>query len=191
MYLKRNNELQILLLFLSGYTKEFYLREISKKAGIPLKTTQTAVSFLEKENILKIKRDGKNKYFSLNLENIETKLFLEHAELYKTQLFLQKYTLFKTFLKNFKTESIIVLFGSFAKGTAGKESDADIFIISDKEEELPLHLLPYKVHKIHMTKGSYKKAMEEALIKEIEENHILLNNHSAYVNILWWKQHGQ
>jgi DNA polymerase sigma len=187
MYLKRNKELDVLLLFLGDYRREYYLREISEKAHVPLKTTQTILSALEREKILKAKQYGKNKYFSLNLENVETKYHLEHAELYKTHLFLQKYPLFKTFLKNLKTQSIIILFGSFAKGTATKESDCDLLTISDKKEELPSHLLPYKIHNIQMTTESYTKAQNETLIKEVEEHHVIFNNHSLYINMRWWK----
>lgn len=184
MYLKRNNELEVMQLFLHGFEKELYLREISNKTKLPLKTTQNTLSLLEKNKILKARTVGKNKYFCLNKENIETKFFLEHAELYKTQLFLQKYPLFKTFLKTLQTEAIIVLFGSYAKGTADKNSDCDLLIISEKKEEIPYHLLPYKVHEISIGKEAYKKAREknENLIKEIEENHVVFNNHSLFVD---------
>lgn len=191
MYLKRNNEFAVLQLYLKDYNRKFYLREISVLTKIPLKTTQNLTHALEKMKILKSTFEGKNKYFALHFDTPETQFFLEHAELYKTQLFLKKYPLFGTFLKALHTQDIVVLFGSFAKGTATKESDCDILIISDKKEELPLHLLPYTVHEIRMTQESYKKAKDETLLKEIEENHVLLKNHSAYINIRGWKQHGK
>lgn len=61
MYLKRNNELEILGLYLSGYTKQFYLREISRLAKLPLKNTQNTVHALEKGRILKSSHKGKKK----------------------------------------------------------------------------------------------------------------------------------
>ena len=193
MYLKRNNELGIMLLYLGDYSKRFYLREISTKTKIPLKTAYTFLSSLEKKKILKTTVDGKNKYFSLNRENIETKWYLIHAELYKTQLFVEKYPLWKTFLKSLEAKGILLVFGSFAKGTADTYSDCDILLISEQQEKLPFHLLPYKTHKIEMSGEAYKKAAEkgEALIKEIEENHVVLNNHSAYVDILWRQWYGK
>ena len=190
MYPKRNNELNVLQLYLKDYKKKFYLREISVLTKIPLKTTQNIVGALENAKILKSTIEGKNKYFALHLDTLETKWYLTHAELYKTQLFLRKYPLFSTFLKALRTDGMIVLFGSFAKGTATKDSDCDLLILSDKKEELPLHLLPYKVHDIRMTLESYKKAKDETLIKEIEENHIIFNNHSTYIN-LQWRKYGQ
>lgn len=187
MYQKRNKELTVLALYLGDYVKQFYLREISKLTKIPLKTTQNLVSNLEKKKIFKSVVRGKNKYFRLNLDNIQTKLYLSQAEIQKTIMFVNKYPLFKTFLKELRTDAPLIVFGSFAKFTADKNSDLDLLIISKKELKLPLHLLPYKVHKIKLSNADFEKALkkQETLIKEIEENHIILNNHSFYINNMW------
>ena len=186
MYQKRNKELDVISLYSGDYNAEFYLRQISKLAKLPLKTCQNALNCLEKEKILKSKIEGKNKYFSLNLNNIQTKSYILKAEIHKTEFFLEKYPAFKTFLKSINTNSTIIIFGSFAKFKADKNSDLDLFIISSKEEKLPSHLLPYKIHRNGLTEKSFKKAIhKETLIKEIKENHIILNNPSSYVNIMW------
>lgn len=187
MYPKRNKELNIIALYSGDYKAKFYLRQISKLAKLPLKTCQNILVNLEKERILKSKVDGKNKYFSLNLENISVKSFLLKAEIHKTDIFLEKYPEFKSFLKSINTNSILIAFGSFAKFKADGDSDLDLFIVSDKEEKLPFHLLPHKIHQTSLKEESFKKAIveEETLIKEIEENHIILNNPSSYVNIAW------
>ena len=185
MYQKRNKVLDVLGLFLADYNRQFYLREIARLTKIPLKTTQNIVKYLEKCNILKSSIRGRNKYFGLNKENPETKLFVLQAEVHKTVLFLEKYPLFRSFLKEIKTNSLIVVFGSFAKFQASKDSDVDILLVS--KEKLPFHLLAYNVHKIELPEKIFIKALEkqETLIKEIEVNHIILNNHSLYVNLMW------
>ena len=187
MYQKRNKELDIIALYSGNYKAKFYLRQISKLAKLPLKTCQNALINLEKEKILKSNVEGKNKYFSLNLDNIQTKSYLLKAEIYKTDNFLEKYSGFKTFLKSLNTNVLIIIFGSFAKFKADKNSDLDLFVVSEKEQKFPFHLLPYKVHQINLSEESFKKAIseKETIIKEIEENHIILNNHSSYVNIMW------
>ena len=88
MYLKRNKELDIITLYSGNYKAKFYLRQISKLAKLPLKTCQNALINLEKERILKSNVEGKNKYFSLNRENIQTRLQILHAEIHKTIIFL-------------------------------------------------------------------------------------------------------
>lgn len=187
MYLNRNNKLEVISLFRGDYKARFYLRKISKLSKLPLKTCQNALLLLEKTNILKSKIEGKNKYFSLNLENIKTKLYLQQAEIYQTDLFIEKYSQFKMFLKSLKITNPLIMFGSFAKFTADKNSDLDLLIISDKELKLPFHLLPVEPHQINMSEKTFLKAIDqqEDLIKGIEENHIILNNHSFYINIMW------
>ncbi|MBU1198661.1 MAG: nucleotidyltransferase domain-containing protein [Nanoarchaeota archaeon] len=187
MYLKRNKELGIIMLYLNDYKKQFYLREISRLTKTPLKTTQNKIKELEQKNILIGSQEGKNKYFKLNLSNIQTKFYLLQAEIYKTFLFLEKYPVFKTFLKEIKTLTPLIIFGSFARFKADKNSDLDLLKISMNELKLPLHLLPYELHKIDMTEATFIKSLsqQETIIKEIEENHVILNNHSFYVDNMW------
>jgi len=187
MYQNRNKELEIISLFRGNYKARFYLREISKLSKLPLKTCQNTLINLEKVKVLKSKIEGKNKYFSLNLENIKTKSYLQQAEIYRTDFFIEKQSHFKMFLKSLKITAPIIVFGSFAKFTADKDSDLDLLIISDKELKLPFHLLPLKPHQINMPEKTFLKAIEqqENLIKEIEENHIILNNHSFYISVMW------
>jgi len=187
MYPKRNNELEVISLFRCNYKAKLYLREISRRSGLPLKTCQKTLSHLEKAKVLKAHIEGRNKYFSLNLENIKTKSYLQQAEIYQTDRFVEKYPQFKIFLKELRTTVPIIVFGSFAKFTADKNSDLDLLIISNREIVLPFHLLPFKPHQITMTEKTFIKALEkhEELIKEIESNHIILNNHSFYISVMW------
>lgn len=187
MYQKRNKWLEVIALYTGNYKAEFYLRQIAKLAKLPVKTCQNILSQLEKDKILKGKIEGKNKYFSLNLDNIQTKSYLLQAEIHKTDLFLENYPQIKTFLKSFNTNIPIIVFGSFAKLKANRNSDMDLFIVSEKGQELPFHLLPYKVHQVNLSESSFMKSLkeQEIIIKEIEENHVILNNHSFYVNMMW------
>lgn len=187
MYQKRNKELEVIALYRGDYKSRYYLRQISRTAKLPLKTCQNTLAVLEKNNILKSRIEGKNKYFNLNLDNFNTKSYMLQSEIYKTDGFVQKYPQFKTFLKSLNTPLPIIVFGSFAKLTADRDSDADMLIVSETELQLPFHLLPYKIHKVNLSENSFIKALkdQETLIKEIEENHIILNNHSFYVSVMW------
>ena len=192
MYQKRNKELEVIALYTGNYKARFYLRQISKLAKLPLKTCQNTVAELEKDKILKSKTEGKNKYFNLNLDNIQTKSYLLQSEIHKTDIFIETYLQIKLFLKSISTNISIIVFGSFAKLKADKNSDLDLLIISQKEPKLPFHLLPYKIHQVTLSEDSFVKALkeQETLITEIEEHHIILNNHSFYVNTMW-EQYGK
>jgi predicted nucleotidyltransferase len=186
MYQKRNNKLEILKLYTSDYKQQFFLREISRMTGIPLKTTQDTIRALEEQKILKSRIHGRNRYFTLNLNIIDTKLALMQAEIQKTADFLKIHPLFESFLKQLSTDSLIILFGSFAKGTEKKSSDIDLLVVSGKER-LPLHLLPSRPHLVEMTAAAWQRAISkgEALMKEIDENHVILGDHSSYADIMW------
>ncbi|NQV09473.1 nucleotidyltransferase domain-containing protein [Candidatus Woesearchaeota archaeon] len=184
MYQKGNKELCIIGLYLTDYHERFYLREISKLTKIPLKTIQNKIKELEKKKILISTMHGKNKYFMLNLNNILTKFYLLQAEIQKTLLFIQKYPLFKTFIKEIKTDIALIVFGSFARFSANKESDLDLLVISKEKVKLPFYLLPYKPHTINLSEELFLKT-KETIIEEIKKNHIILNNHSLYINKMW------
>ena len=98
MYQKGNKQLAVLALYLGDYSVKFYLREISKASGLALRTTQRVLTELEKARIVKSQVRGKNKYFYLNIENIETKYMLLQAESQRTLTFLEKYPVFMTTL---------------------------------------------------------------------------------------------
>lgn len=187
MYQKGNKGLEVISLYTGNYKARFYLRQISKLAKLPLKTCQNTLSALEKSKILKSKTEGRNKYFILNLDNIQTKSYLLQAEICKTDKFLEVYPQIKTFLKSLGTNIPLIVFGSFAKLKTTKDSDMDLLVISEKEQKLPFHILPYKVHVVSLSENSFIKAVkeQETLIKEVEENHVILNNHSFYVNVIW------
>ncbi len=187
MYKKRNNELELMNLYTRSYESRLYLRQICKLSGLPLRTVQNTLLKLEEHDILRSMVEGKNKYFSLNMDNVGTKSYLLQAEIHKTDLFMETYPQFKTFMKSVSTDTPIIVFGSFAKLKAGKDSDLDVLVISEKEQELPAHLLSHEIHQIVMTETTFVKSLEkmEPLVKEVEENHVILNDHSFFVNKMW------
>jgi len=104
-----------------------------------------------------------------------------------SSLFLEEYPEFKIFFKSVLSNSPIILFGSFAKFNAYKDSDIDLLIITNKEDIINTELLPNPPHIIEMNEKTFFKALNkhEELIKEIQENHIIINNHSFFVNAFW------
>ena len=186
MYLNWNDVWGVLSLYCRGYGRQLYLREVSRLAGLPLANVQRAAGSLVKRRILKSHVRGRQKYFSLNLDNAQTRLALLQVEVWRTSLFLEKYPQCKTFVKG-TVHIPVVVFGSFAALAADENSDLDVLTVCGKGETLPLHLIPYQVHEVRVTKTAFDKALEgqEALLKEIEENHVILSNHSFYVDMMW------
>jgi len=61
------NKIKILKEFSSGYHKRIYGRDIAKKLKMNQKTVSNVLNRLEKEHILEYKKEGKNKYYYLNV----------------------------------------------------------------------------------------------------------------------------
>ena len=120
MYQKRNKELEIISLYTGDYKARFYLRQIAKLSKLPLKSCQNVLARLEENKMLRNWLEGRNKYFSLNLDNIQTKSWLLQAEIHKTDRFIANYPEIKTFLKAFNTNSLVIVFSSFARLKADK-----------------------------------------------------------------------
>lgn len=181
------NKYRILELYLGNWKAKYYLREISYKTCISLRTVQNITELMVKENILLQEYKGKNKYYSLNLDNITLKYELMIAEIERTKKFLNRYKPFQLLLKQTKNLPPMLIFGSYAKNTQTKKSDVDILVISNKEIEA-LNLLPYDLHTIMINNKTFIKwfEKEELLLKEILKKHILLNHHYYFIDLFWW-----
>ncbi|MBI4447428.1 nucleotidyltransferase domain-containing protein, partial [Candidatus Woesearchaeota archaeon] len=71
---------------------------------------------------------------------------------------------------------LAILFGSYAKGTANKESDIDIYIdTKDANLKEEVELISSK---ISVKIGKYNK--ESLLIKEIEKAHVIIKGVELY-----------
>src|SRR3989338_4884512 len=92
---------------------------------------------LEKDKILITKTIGKNKVYTLNLDNVLTKNYLIISELAEVILFQEQVFLIKkitTEISKLNHSGSLVLFGSYAKKTFKEYSDIDIFYLGELKE---------------------------------------------------------
>ena len=159
-------------------TRENHLRGIAKA----LQTNQTTISRKIKElyegNVVDYRMMGKNKVFFLK-KNIEAKQMACLAELHKVLVAITKYPRLRIVVEKIRqnpTINLAVLFGSYAKGTAHKDSDIDIYIETTdrKIKEEVSHI----DSKLSVKIGLYN--LQDLLIKEIEKNHIVLKGVEEY-----------
>jgi predicted nucleotidyltransferase len=141
-----------------------------------LETNQTTISRkikeLDEDNVLDFKPEGKNKVYFLK-KTIEATEFAYASENYKLLKLIKKYPLLRNTIKKIKSNKKIklaLLFGSYAKGTANKNSDIDIYIETENPElKKEIQIINSK---LSIKIGKYNK--NNILIKEIEKNHIIL-----------------
>jgi len=168
--------------FLGDYSINLTGRFIAKKKKLNQKTVANYLLFLEKEGILKSKIQGKNKNYSLNLENKEiTKNFILAIEHLRTIKFYNKHLIIKEvctkIIPNIKGSALI--FGSYAKGIQKKDSDLDILIIGKCNEEQIEKI--GKAYNLEINLKIYPKIENDILTKEAINNHIFIKDPESIV----------
>ena len=157
---------------------ENHIRGLAKLLGTNQTTIARKVQELHKENILDWKREGRNKVVFLK-KSLETKQYVYAVEVQKLLVTIKKYPSLRRVIELIKKNekiTLAILFGSYAKGTAHKDSDIDIYLCTTdtklKEEVEAID------SKISVKVGNYNK--DSLLIKEIEKNHIILKGIELY-----------
>lgn len=125
--------LKILRLFYNE-RNAFHLREIAKRTNLNENSIYRFLKKLEEGDILKSKRQGNLKLFSLK-QNNHTYLLLELFDIERyEQLPNIRKTAISTYLKELPQQPIFaILFGSTARGTYKEDSDIDILLITNRK----------------------------------------------------------
>ena len=191
-----NNQLRILSLYRSNYLAQYHTREIAKLLKKSHVTLLPHLNALEKEKILIAKIMGKNKVYSLNLDNILTKNFTSISELvesisYQEQVFLIKKI--NTEISKLNLPGTLLLFGSYAKKTFKEDSDIDLFYLGELKETESTKIkaigktygktINLKTAATHNFENGLRK--KDALIIEILKYHFILQNQDQFINALW------
>jgi len=139
---------------------------------------QSILTELRNINVLDYKVEGKNHVYFIK-KNLISKSFILNAENYKLSKLLGKYPeleqIFNDIIKKSKC-SLIILFGSYAKGTPKKNSDIDIYIETTsqkiKEDVQKIYdLISVKIGKFNL---------DDLLVKEIIKNHVIIKGGEEY-----------
>lgn len=185
-------DIKILSLFTKSYSKEYYIREVEKLLGVSSRTSLVTLSKLEKKGILESKIKGKIKLYSIKKSILSREYFLL-TEQYKNIQFLEKNHLIKEILEKIDEfmQGMVMIFGSYAKGTQKEDSDIDLFIIGKYNEteikdvgkkygiEINIKSYPMKIFQ--------KEMHDDILLKEIIQNHILIKDVETFVRgVLKW-----
>lgn len=139
--MRQQTLLKIVGLMRKELDKGFTILEISKKLKIGYRPAYNHISTMAEEGIIRINKIGNAKQCFLNLNNAKCRHLLEELDtlkkenIYKENLKVKAVTesLISKLTKDFIAEiHSVILFGSYAKGTATKSSDVDlVFIVTD------------------------------------------------------------
>lgn len=168
------------------YPLEFTMHELSKILHIPYASFYRTVQ--DMSGLLTVKKVGKSKVIGLNLFHPTLRSHLAVAANEEKEEFLKKQPIIKKIATELNTKDIVLLFGSYAKGTHTDNSDIDVLIINKKgEKNLSFSkyelLFKKKINPLFITKSEFIKMLkdkEENVGKQALKNHIVLNKPEAF-----------
>ena len=147
-------------------------RQISKELGMPLTTIQRYLLELETENALDFDIEGKNKVYSLK-RSIIARNYVLSSENYKLLKLLETYKHLEPIIGEIakkSSSSLVILFGSYAKFSASKDSDVDVYVEGHNNKEK--QILETISSKLNVKLGSFD--IKSLLIREIMLNHVII-----------------
>ena len=170
-----NIDFEIILRLIKG---NVHIRELSKELKVPHSTISRRLFFLRKKSVLDYKTEGKNKSYFLK-KNIISRKAIIISENYKCIKTVTRYPILMPIFQDIiekNKNSLIVLFGSYAKNNPKEESDIDIYIettdIKVKNEVEKINDL------INVKIGKFNP--DDLLIREIIKNHVIISGVEEY-----------
>jgi len=180
------NSLRVFSLFTNGFDKDYYIREVEKLLTISPRTAQLILEDLESKGLIESKARGKIKLYRLKI-NSTSRRYLAFAEQYKAISFLASNLLIKEAIEKITPfiSGIGIIFGSYAKGTADKGSDLDIFVAGAYDEDeikkvsrnlgLDISVKCYPEGAFEKNKG------KDVLLGQILKNHVIFKNIEQFI----------
>lgn len=187
------NQLEILDLFRKNpFLKASILKIMKTLNKKSYQRVHETIKFLADKKILKIEKYGNSSMASILLgsQSIPLLSYLEEQEALSKKIpNIEKILEFKEFL-----DDIVLVTGSYAKGTQTKQSDIDLAIITKENafkkqklaENLTLTFHP-KIHAIAFTYKDFKEMLlskEENFGKEVFKNCLIFRNARRYYELL-------
>ena len=168
---------EIVLLLQRG---DLHTRAIAEQLNSNHATVLRKLRDLTDGNIVDFRPEGKNKVFRLR-RTMEARNATMIAEIHKQSCVVAKYPvlrgIFKTVLE-MPELPLVILFGSYAKGTATKKSDIDIYI--DAIDPARRKELEQKHSLVSIKTGPFDT--RDLLIREIMKDHVIIRGVEVYAD---------
>jgi uncharacterized protein len=164
----------ILEYFLNG-NSQTHIKGIARELRISSFTAQHYLALYEKEGVLEKEKIANTLSYRLKETSMTT-------ELKKTYFISRLSGFIDSFRKENPLVSVLVLYGSHAKGTFDKKSDIDLLVISQEKKmnEKSIHALEKKTGKeakaqvFSVTEWNRLKEKKDMFALSVKENNIIL-----------------
>ena len=184
----------LLIPFSGNYSEKLSATEISKRCRIPQQTVSRGLNELSENNLISYRIEGRNKLFYIDLKKLSSKNILNIIENHKSLTFLLENKDIHVILNDIlPTCNGLMIFGSYAKGTASTISDLDIVIFRSKRKIDDIkRRYTTEINEHYTSYSEFSKLLkkENPLSIEIAEKHVMFGNISKMVDILWSWNYG-
>ena len=182
-------DIRILKLLISSRDEGFTIRGIAEATGINYRIAHDRVAQLGKEGLVKITRAGQAKVCQFT-SRFSNKVY--EAEYYRRADLFGKnkdFLVLHNRLAGLNFVFVALLFGSQAKGTAGKHSDIDLMTIGGDKKEIEkiASIWPDKIHLTALSAEDFilmAKSREFTVASEAIRNNIILIGKEEYYRLL-------
>jgi predicted nucleotidyltransferase len=178
--------LQLKIIELLG-EKNYTINQIAKSLKESYSFVNRTVNKMIEDNLILKEVVGHSIVCQLHKKSDKTKALTYLIEVNRRDDFFKKNKELKLILEEIKVEAdAIGIFGSYAKGINNKESDIDIFIISNKKIDMTstirtIHAKYGKeISPLILSREQFKT--DKPIIKEIIKYHILLTGFDYFIN---------
>ncbi len=183
-----NELLRILKILIENKEENFSIRKLSKIRKINYKSAHGAVMKLKKAGIIDLKKIGNTSSILFN-KNFNQLVFNAECERREKLLKNSDFNELYNRLNKINSSFILLLFGSYAKGTATKHSDIDLMIIGENNDKIEeaIRLIPLKIQLIPLTPQEFikmAKSKEFSVVSEAIKNNIILIGIEDYYRLL-------
>lgn len=163
-------EINVIKIFFENPTKELNVREVARKIKIAPATASKQLKYFAKQEILK---ERKERNLLLYKANLEGDLYLDLKKFYNIRKIKDSGLIEE--LNRFYLKPTICLFGSTSNGLDIEDSDIDLLIISEKDQEF-------------QKKEVFEKRLNRQLqffivrtIKDLKNEHLINNVLNGFV----------
>lgn len=166
----KNGGGEILNLFFKDQEKEYYFREIAKKLNKEPSYCQKYLDNLVKDEILLDERRGNMRFFRLNKEH---PLYDEIKSIISKTIGLENEL--KELVDKLDNVECAFVFGSIAKGTENNNSDVDLMLIGNINQDALINMISSLEGKI-AREINYHIYSSQEIVKKIKEKDGFISN---------------
>lgn len=191
---KKTNEngekIEILKLLIENKEEAYSIRKIAIIRKINYKSAYNALKSLGKQGVVELKNLGNTTLCSFNNHFNDLVFKAEYSR--RENLFKKReFPVIYNSLAKLEFPFIILLFGSHAKGIAGKHSDIDLLLISDeghfKKVQDTINIFPQDIHLTPVTYESFIRmatSKEFSVVSEALKRNVILIGIEEYYRLL-------